>query len=184
MLRRSRGFADLLWIRCAHHARDKVLQTVLMTSAMAMEKGERLIPALIDLLAADPAVSRPWAVRPRDSDDLSEGFVEVSYKEFANAIDHAVVWLGGVLGACQGVGEAFAYQGPSDLRIPVLVVAAAKVGRQVGWCLSVGLVGGSRGCEGGGGATVEEHCDDARSTSCIAGRCLSPPTQVRLADPT
>ena len=58
------------------------------------------------------------------SHNLSEELVDVTYKQFANAIDHASWWLDSELGECQCSFDTFAYFGPKDLQYPILAVAA------------------------------------------------------------
>ena len=93
--------------------------------------GSRLITSTIDHHAAETP-DRTYASIPR-SKHLSEGFVDVTYKQLANAIDHASWWLDSKLGRCIGSFDTFAYSGPKDLRYPILAVAAAKVGRRVSY---------------------------------------------------
>jgi len=95
-----------------------------------MAYGERLITSLIDAVAnEDP--SRAWASIPRDDDDLSQGFVDISYKQLANAVNHAAWWLEENLTGERSIFETIAYTGPKDLRYPILAVAASKLGKQV-----------------------------------------------------
>lgn len=93
--------------------------------------GARLIVSTIDHWAAvDP--DRVYASIPANNNNLAEGFLNVTYKQLANAINHASWWLDVVLGVCEkGSFDTFAYAGPKDLRYPILAVAAAKVGRRV-----------------------------------------------------
>ena len=91
--------------------------------------GHRLIASVIDRYAAE-APDKIYASVPK-GEDLSEGFLDVTYKQLANAIDHASWWLDYEIGECKRPYETFAYSGPKDLLYPVLAVAAAKVGRTV-----------------------------------------------------
>lgn len=91
--------------------------------------GQRLLARVID----DHATKQPdraWAAVPRSS-DLSQGFVDITFKQFANAINRAAFWLEGRLGASDGSFAAFAYAGDKDLRYSIMAVAAVKVGRKV-----------------------------------------------------
>lgn len=92
--------------------------------------GARLIVSMIDHWAAvDP--DKVYASVPT-SEDLAEGFLDVTYKQLATAINHASSWLDEELGICEkGSFNTFAYAGPKDLRYPILAVAAVKVGRKV-----------------------------------------------------
>lgn len=94
-------------------------------------RGQRLIASLIDSYAVEDP-DRAYASIPMDDNDLAKGFRDVSYKEFANAINHAAHWLQeNVGGVVPGVFETLAYAGPKDLRYPILAVAAVKCGRKV-----------------------------------------------------
>ena len=96
--------------------------------------GVRLIPTVIDYYA-NKEPYRIWASTPQ-SEVLADGFRDITYKQFANAINRAAWWLESTLGKCANNFPTFAYAGPKDLGYPILAVAAAKVGRQVGWNLS------------------------------------------------
>jgi acyl-CoA synthetase (AMP-forming)/AMP-acid ligase II len=92
--------------------------------------GCRLIVALIDQYAAsDP--SPVWAVVPIDEGDLSKGFREITYREFANAINTAAAWLQDHLPFPERDFETIAYSGPKDIRYQIVAVAAAKLRLQV-----------------------------------------------------
>jgi len=91
--------------------------------------GERLIGRLIDDYAATNP-TRVWASIPADNDDLSKGYKDISYSQFANAINRASWWLEERLKGKENL-ETFAYAGPKDLRYPVIAVAALKLGRKV-----------------------------------------------------
>ena len=93
--------------------------------------GKRLLPVLIDQYAAEEP-QRSWASIPKDVDDLSQGFREVTYRQLANAINKASWWLEAQLGPIHEPFETLAYVGPKDLMYPVLTMAAVKVGRKVG----------------------------------------------------
>ena len=98
--------------------------------APVIAHGERLIVSLIDSYARDDP-KRPWVSVPIDDEDLSKGFRDINFAQFANAINHAARWLDCTLGRCEDGFEAFAYTGPKDLRYPILTMATVKVGRQV-----------------------------------------------------
>lgn len=105
------------------------------TPANSPEYGKRLLPTVIDELATeDPA--RVYASIPWDDDDLSNGFRDITYQQLANSINRAAHWLDLTLGKAsqRQAGESwptFAYMGPKDLRYPIFLIAAAKVGRRV-----------------------------------------------------
>jgi len=65
-----------------------------ITTRMASEgqKGQRLLANVIDFYAeSDP--TRVWATAPLDDEDLSKGYKDITYRDFANAINHASWWL-------------------------------------------------------------------------------------------
>jgi hypothetical protein len=100
-------------------------------STVASTARKHLLPSAID----EQAVSRPndvcFAV-PKDDNDLSLGFEDISCGNFANAINHAATWLHEHVDGRGSVPfDVIAYQGPNDLRYPILAVAAGKVGVQV-----------------------------------------------------
>lgn len=95
--------------------------------------GERLIGRLIDEYAAnDP--KRVWASIPVNNDDLSKGFQDITYNQFANAINHAAWWLEEQMKASGGHVETIAYAGPKDVRYPVIAVGALKLQKKVNTC--------------------------------------------------
>ncbi|KAK8205614.1 hypothetical protein M8818_004790 [Zalaria obscura] len=91
-------------------------------------RGERLAPALVDEYAETRA-DDIYACIPHDPQDLSQGFQDITWRMFSNAINKAAFWLEEQLGKSNGSFEAFIYIGPRDLRYAILVLAAAKVGR-------------------------------------------------------
>lgn len=99
------------------------------TMASTQPRGERLVVTVIDQYAREEP-ERAWVSIPR-TDKLSDGYVDVTYKQLANAVSHAALWLDASLGPGKDAFETFAYVGPKDLRYPVLAVAAVKVGRKV-----------------------------------------------------
>jgi acyl-CoA synthetase (AMP-forming)/AMP-acid ligase II len=94
------------------------------------EYGTRLLPSLIDEIATTTP-DRVYASVPRDDKDISQEFKNITYAEFAQAIDALSWWLDETLGKADHTFPTFAYFGPRDLGYCVVVVAAAKVGRKV-----------------------------------------------------
>jgi acyl-CoA synthetase (AMP-forming)/AMP-acid ligase II len=94
------------------------------------EYGTRLLPTLIDEIAKSTP-NRVYASIPKDDTDLSQGFKNITYADFAQAIDFLSWWLDETLGKADGTFPTFAYFGPRDLGYCIVVVAAAKVGRKV-----------------------------------------------------
>jgi hypothetical protein len=93
---------------------------------------ERLLPTVIDQQALSRPMDTLYAI-PKDNNDLSKGFADVTCRRFANAINHAAGWLHENVGesTVEGAFDVIAYAGPNDLRYPILAIAAAKLGKQV-----------------------------------------------------
>ena len=94
-------------------------------------RGHRLLSAIIDDYAT-VAPDKVYAIIPVNDNDLSHGFKNVTYRQFANAINAASWWLESTLGQSHSF-DTFAYYGLRDLRYIILIVAAAKVQRKVTW---------------------------------------------------
>ncbi|KAH0085498.1 acetyl-CoA synthetase-like protein, partial [Aureobasidium melanogenum] len=94
------------------------------------EYGTKLLPTLVDEIATTTP-NRVYASVPKDDADMSKGFKDVTYADFARAIDALSWWLEETLGKADGTFPTFAYFGPRDLGYAIVVVAAAKVGRKV-----------------------------------------------------
>jgi hypothetical protein len=76
---------------------------------------------------ASTDLQRPWIFVPRDDDDLTKGSIDITFKQFANGINHAAAWLESCLGLTMGSFDTFAYEGPKDARAYIITVAAVKV---------------------------------------------------------
>ncbi|KAK1148116.1 putative NRPS-like protein biosynthetic cluster [Aspergillus melleus] len=85
------------------------------------------IPALLDELA-DLHPHQPMVSIPCDSHDASAGYRDVSYGEFARAVNRAAWWIVETLGSRSSSFEALHYVAPQDLSYMVLAVAAVKTG--------------------------------------------------------
>ena len=90
--------------------------------------GRRLLGAVIDQRALDNH-QRPYASIPI-STDPSDGFRDISYRVFANAINRCALWMMHHIGLSHNF-ENLAYLGPNDLRYVILCMAAVKTGRVV-----------------------------------------------------
>jgi acyl-CoA synthetase (AMP-forming)/AMP-acid ligase II len=92
--------------------------------------GQRLAISILDERAqSDP--QSPWVSVPVDDEDLSKGYTDITYRQFANAVNHATHWLAGHLPSSEEPFQCFAYVGPKDLRYPILAMAAGKLGKVV-----------------------------------------------------
>lgn len=87
--------------------------------------GRRLLPTLIDERAHNNH-ARPYASIPV-SNDPKDGFRDISYKQFANAINRCATWLMDELGYSTD-HETLLYIGPQDMRYQILCIAAIKSG--------------------------------------------------------
>ncbi|KAL6718053.1 hypothetical protein ACLMJK_004138 [Lecanora helva] len=92
--------------------------------------GQRSVPSCIDEWARKEPC-RPWVSAPVDNHDLSKGYQDINYGQFANAVNHATHWLYDNLPAASNPFQRFAYVGPKDLRYPLLAVAAGKLEKVV-----------------------------------------------------
>jgi acyl-coenzyme A synthetase/AMP-(fatty) acid ligase len=99
------------------------------TSNMAARDGpQRLLPQIIDF-NAEAHPTKLYAIIPQ-SELLSDGLYEFTYKQFADSINHISRWLDELLGKSQSF-DTIAYIGPKDVRYSILAVAAIKTGRKV-----------------------------------------------------
>jgi hypothetical protein len=64
------------------------------------------------------------------TNNMQDGFQDLSYKTIANAVNRCAHWLYYTLGA--GEPRVFCYLGPLDIRYIILVLAAPKAGHTVG----------------------------------------------------
>ncbi|KAI9644584.1 hypothetical protein NHQ30_006605 [Ciborinia camelliae] len=93
-----------------------------------IQHGERLSISILDERAqSDP--QSPWVSMPIDDGDISKGYKDITYRQFANAVNHAAHWLVQHLPPSTEPFQSFAYVGPKDLRYPILAMAAGKVGK-------------------------------------------------------
>lgn len=91
--------------------------------------GKQLLNNVVDSIArASPDLV--YAELPRSPVDLSHGFRQVTYREFANAIDGVAWWLRNSLGLSKTF-ETLTYIGPNDLRHNLLLLGAVKAGYKV-----------------------------------------------------
>lgn len=100
------------------------------SASKSTEYGQRLIPDIVDDKARDHPQQEAFQV-PRSSDP-NDGWRVVTWKEYANAINH-VAWR--MIELCGRPDErsfpTVAYLGPNDARYVVFFVAAIKAGYKV-----------------------------------------------------
>ncbi|TVY87466.1 Non-canonical non-ribosomal peptide synthetase [Lachnellula willkommii] len=89
--------------------------------------GKRLVPHIIDDRARE-SPGQLFAAFPKSS-RIEDGFQDVTYGQFANAINACAWWIEQEIG--KGVDfQTLAYIGPSDLRYAILTVGALKTGHK------------------------------------------------------
>ena len=98
-------------------------------SAQALQASEILLPVLIDEIATNDPTAL-WIEYPTDPTSYDYGYKQITYAQFANAINGTAHWMEGALGRGEN-GETLTYIGPNDPLYGVLVVAAVKVGYKV-----------------------------------------------------
>lgn len=89
--------------------------------------GKRLVPQIVDA-RAQSGYARPFALVSRSSNP-SDGFEEITYKRFANAVNRASWWIDSELSGLE-TDQCFSYFGPNDLRYTILLYAAQKTGKR------------------------------------------------------
>lgn len=84
-----------------------------------------LLPNLVDYYAR-VSPQRLYAEYPRSPLSYEDGYRQITYREYANAINGIAWWLLDTIGS--GKDETLAYIGPNDVRYPALVLGALKAG--------------------------------------------------------
>lgn len=92
--------------------------------------GERLLPVLIDERAAAHH-SRPLFRISVSDKNVDQGFRDISYALFANAINRLTHWMRHNLGRPQHEAQPFVYLASLDLRYHITLMAAVKAGFSV-----------------------------------------------------
>lgn len=87
------------------------------------------IPALIDELA-ELYPLQPMVSIPRDNCDVTDGYRDISYGQFARAVNRAAWWIVETLGSRSSSSnfETFHYVAPQDLSYIIFALAAVKTG--------------------------------------------------------
>ncbi|KAF2146409.1 uncharacterized protein K452DRAFT_264205 [Aplosporella prunicola CBS 121167] len=92
---------------------------------VSKEYGRRLIPTIVDELAQEEPDRAVYSIP--HSQDVSEGFRDISASVFANAINRTAWWLESEFGRGSNF-ETVGYIGPHDLRYVILIIACVKAG--------------------------------------------------------
>lgn len=88
--------------------------------------GTRLLSHVIDE-RAQLQHSRPFASIPR-TDNVADGYVDVSYETFGNAVNKLAKWITEHVGPPSTQDETLIYVAPGDLRYQIVCMAAVKAG--------------------------------------------------------
>ena len=88
--------------------------------------GQRLLSHLVDE-RAHANHTRPFASIPRAT-RAADGYTNVSYRDFANAIDRLALWITDNIGHPERECETVVYLAPGDLRYQIVALAAVKAG--------------------------------------------------------
>lgn len=91
--------------------------------------GRRLLPAVLDEVAiTDP--ERVFVSVPRNPENVSAGFQDITYATFAQAVNKCAWWLRDRVGMPTDP-QTILYIGPLDIRYILIIIAAAKAGHTV-----------------------------------------------------
>ena len=88
------------------------------------------LPTLLDDIAARRP-DRPFVPLPINNDDLSHGYQDFTYSDFARSVDRCAWWIVDKLGRCgcenaRSETRTLAYVGPQDVRCAVLLFGAVR----------------------------------------------------------
>ena len=114
--------------------------------------GKRLLPVVIDEYARNEP-DRAWASIPYDDWDLTQGYEDVTYEAFANAINK-LAWLIERRVGRSETFETIAYLGVPDIRYHMMEMAVCKTGHKVLFSSQLN--------------SRHVHCSLMRQTECIA----------------
>ena len=93
------------------------------------EYGRRLMPKTLDAIAKHQP-HRVFAAIPR-TDNLAQGFVDITFEQVANAINFLAFRLRERFGTSQKGQETFTYFGVPDIRYIIVFFASVKCGYKV-----------------------------------------------------
>ncbi|KAI0974119.1 acetyl-CoA synthetase-like protein [Xylaria arbuscula] len=112
--------------------------------------GRRLPPVLLDEIAAKDPDRVLYSIAK--TEEIQDGFHDITYKTVANAVNRCAHWLKRTLGTDKP--RVFCYLGPLDIRYMILVMAAPKAGH-------IPFLTSHRN-------SLEAHLSLAKQTSCSA----------------
>lgn len=97
-----------------------------MTNKRTEAARTELLPAIVDQLARDEPDAL-WGEYPTSTRTLDEGYKQLSYKQFANAVNGVANQIEATLGR-RDTGEPLAFLAANDPRCAIALVAAMKAG--------------------------------------------------------
>lgn len=91
--------------------------------------GKRLLPHVLDYLGRE-CPQKLFATYHEDGEEYQKGWVDLNFKQFAQAVDWTSWWIEKTVGKSTTC-EVLAYMGPNDLRYAIFTIASMKTGHAV-----------------------------------------------------
>jgi hypothetical protein len=110
------------------------VSTTAMPNHTPSPSDEDLLPTLITTLSKESPQTL-WAEYPSSPKSYNLSFTQITYAQFANAINNCAHFLAETLGRSD-TGEPLAWLAPNDPRCAIANVAAMRAGFKVRCCLS------------------------------------------------
>ncbi|KAG9185655.1 hypothetical protein G6011_06986 [Alternaria panax] len=98
-----------------------------MAAIQQQKQPQTTIPDYIDS-AAESASNSTWAIVPRSTTSLDEGWHHFTFSDLARAVNNMSRWIEKTCGVAEQTGQAIGYMGANDLRYLVVLAAALKTG--------------------------------------------------------
>ncbi|KAI0479311.1 hypothetical protein GGR56DRAFT_673241 [Xylariaceae sp. FL0804] len=115
---------------CLSSRGEKQMASVEITQApCSPDSGEK--PQLLTEMLDNLARTKPnelYSIYPESPDSYDEGFRELTWERFANAVNGLAWWLTIQLGTASPALETVTYTGPNDFRCGAIVLACSKAG--------------------------------------------------------
>lgn len=100
-----------------------------LSSALTATSTPKLLPALVDEIARTNP-QRVWSEIPVDDRDLSQGFQDITFRTFADAINELCWILEPKIGTSTNF-KTIAYFGPADPSFHIVMIALQKLGHVI-----------------------------------------------------
>ncbi|KAL1792436.1 hypothetical protein ACET3X_008943 [Alternaria dauci] len=98
-----------------------------MAAIQQQKHQQSAIPDYIDA-AADSTSNSIWAIVPRSTTTLDEGWQHFTYADLGRAVNNMSRWIERTCGVAKHTGQTIGYMGANDLRYLVVLAAALKTG--------------------------------------------------------